>query len=108
VFSRDGARAVVAAELERGEPFDAVSACSDSVAIGAMDALQAARIVIPRDVAVAGFDDTARNVSLTSVRQDWDLAGRMLADKMLGLLAGEDPASELLPVALMVRGSTRA
>ncbi len=105
-FSRDAGRVVTAAAIERGDPFDAIAACSDSVAIGAMDALRAAGLAAPGDVAVAGFDDTARDVPLTSVRQDWDLAGRLLAGKMLALLAGEAPASEMLPVELVVRAST--
>jgi len=106
-FSREAGRAAVAAEIERGEPFDAIAACSDLVALGAMDALEAAKIIVPRQVAVAGYDDTARESRLTSVRQDWDRAGRLLADKMLSLLAGERPASEKLPVELIVRGSTQ-
>ena len=99
----------VAAAIERGERFDAIAACSDSVAIGAMDALHAGQgHRASATVAVAGFDDTARDAALTSVRQDWDLAGRLLAGKMLALLAGEAPISEMLPVELVVRGSTAA
>jgi DNA-binding LacI/PurR family transcriptional regulator len=106
-FSREAGHAAVTAEIGRGESFDAIAACSDPVALGAMDALQSAKITVPREVAVAGFDDTARESRLTSVRQDWDRAGRLLADKILSLLAGDMPASEKLPVELIVRGSTQ-
>ncbi|HEY2178281.1 MAG TPA: substrate-binding domain-containing protein [Caulobacteraceae bacterium] len=105
-FTRDAGRAVTADEIARGADFDAIAACCDPAALGAMEALRAAGIAVPGEVAVAGFDDTATESRLTSVRQDWDLAGRLLAGKMLSLLAGEAPASELLPVALIVRGST--
>jgi DNA-binding LacI/PurR family transcriptional regulator len=107
-FSREAGRAAVAVQIARGQAFDAIAACSDPVAIGAMEALQSAGIAVPGDVAVTGFDDTARDSVLTTVRQDWDLAGGLLAGKMLALLAGESPASEMLPVALIVRGSTQA
>ncbi len=107
-FNREAARAVISAEVERGIGFDAIMACSDTMAMGAVDVLKAAGVDIPGDVAVTGFDDMAAEGFLTTVRQEWDLAGEMLADKMLDLLAGRRTASEKLPVRLVIRGSTVA
>src|SRR6185436_20518223 len=43
--------------LSRGVAFDAIVAASDLIAIGALRALQDAHIDVPRQVALAGFDD---------------------------------------------------
>ena len=43
--------------LARGEPFDAIVAASDLIAIGALRALQERRIDVPGAVSVVGFDD---------------------------------------------------
>lgn len=58
---------------ERRVQFDAIIAADDTMALGAMEALQASGIRVPYDVAVVGFDDieAARFASspLTTVRQ---------------------------------------
>lgn len=43
--------------LERGTPFDAVVAFTDSMALGALQALYAEGVRVPEDVLIAGFDD---------------------------------------------------
>ncbi len=106
-FSREPARAAVAAELAGGAAFDAIVGCSDPIALGAIDALQAAGLDIPGDVAVTGYDDTTREPHLTSVRQDLGLAGQVMAELMFGLLEGRPVQSRKLDVQLIVRGSTQ-
>ncbi|MGY4859328.1 LacI family DNA-binding transcriptional regulator [Cryobacterium sp. AP23] len=71
-FTRDGGFAAATELLAGGlDSVELVFAVSDVMAIGAMSALREAGIVVPRDVAVAGFDDidTARDVTpaLTTV-----------------------------------------
>ena len=84
-------------------------ACSDYLAMGAMDCLELRGPERFRgDVAVTGYDDVAAGSGLTSVRQDLDLAGQVLARKMLDLVAGRPVASETLPIELIVRASTQA
>jgi DNA-binding LacI/PurR family transcriptional regulator len=60
--------------IDRNVDFDALFAYNDSMAIGAMQALSAAGIAVPGDVAVVGFDDIAMCEALvpplTSVRLD--------------------------------------
>ena len=106
-FSRTAASAAVAAELARGTRFDAIMACSDYLALGAMDCLERSGLKAPGDVAVTGYDDVVGASRLTSVRQDLDFAGQLLARKMLDLLAGRRVKSEMLPVELVVRASTQ-
>jgi DNA-binding LacI/PurR family transcriptional regulator len=105
-FTREAAREVVAGQIAGGWAYDAVAGCSDPVALGAIDALEEAGLRVPDDVAVTGFDDAVQDPRLTTVRQDWDRAGRTLADRMMELLAGGDVASALLPVELIVRTTT--
>jgi LacI family transcriptional regulator len=66
---QSGERAV--AELIAGRHrFDALFAGNDNMAIGALQALRVARLSVPRDVVVVGFDDIplARHLGLTTVR----------------------------------------
>lgn len=107
-FSRDAARTAVQGELGRTPRIDAVAACSDAMALGALDALDAAGLRAPQDVAVTGYDDAMQDPRLTSVRQAWSTVGALLADMMFGLLEGREVASRTLPVELIVRGSTQA
>jgi DNA-binding LacI/PurR family transcriptional regulator len=98
--------------LSRGLAFDAVFAASDLIAIGAMHALAAAGYRIPDDVAVVGFDDipTARfvNPPLTTVIQDTRLAGEMLVEAVLSMIAGDAVANQRLPTRLVIRRSCGA
>ena len=107
-FSREASRAVMRAELTAGTSFDAVVGCSDPIALGVMDVLRDEGVDVPADVAVTGYDDAMREPQLTSVRQDWNLAGATLADMMFEILAGRPVTSGKLPVELIVRASTQA
>jgi DNA-binding LacI/PurR family transcriptional regulator len=96
--------------IARGAGFDAVFAASDLIAIGAMRALSDHGLRVPQDVALVGFDDipTASfvNPTLTSVLQDTNRAGELLVDCLLQLIRREPAESAILPVKLMVRGSS--
>lgn len=63
----------------------------------------------PGDVSVVGYDDMPLCASfmppLSSVRQDWQEGGTLLARKVLALINGESPTSETLPVTLIVRST---
>ena len=106
-FSASAGREALASRLGGERTFDAVAACSDLVAIGALDALKAGGFAVPGDVAVIGFDDSpiaaTAAIPLTTVRQDWNAAGRLLARKMLTWLGGEEPTPEVIPVSLVAR-----
>jgi DNA-binding LacI/PurR family transcriptional regulator len=98
--------------LARGEPFDAIVAASDLIAIGAIRALQERRIDVPGAVSVVGFDDIPAamlaNPPLTTVMQDTRLAGEALVDSLLRSVHGEPAENKVLPTRLVVRRSCGA
>lgn len=98
--------------LQRGEPFDAIFAVTDVIAIDAMHALEDNGYAVPDDIAVVGFDDIshARHVTppLTTVRQDIKLAAEGLVDGIVGLIEGEPVESSLMEPELIVRVSCGA
>jgi DNA-binding LacI/PurR family transcriptional regulator len=111
-FGSDTAYRAVAALLESGEAFDGIVACSDLFAMSAMRALSEHGRRVPIDVAVVGFDDIAFaslvTPQLTTIRQDFQLAGRLLVERLMGAMRGEAEESALLPAAIVVRSSSLA
>jgi DNA-binding LacI/PurR family transcriptional regulator len=95
--------------IDEGVTFDAVFACSDLIAMGAIFALSENRLRTPEDVAVVGYDDTQMGATyvppLTSIRQDWRRGGALLARKTLDLIEGREALSAKLPASLTVRAT---
>ena len=95
--------------LHSGESFDAVFAASDMIALGAMKCLRKAGIEMPRQISVVGFDDIPAAAyagpSLTTVRQDTRVAARILVEKLIAMINGEQVESQLLPMSMVIRGS---
>ncbi|MDZ5650694.1 LacI family DNA-binding transcriptional regulator [Nitrospirillum sp. BR 11828] len=89
--------------------FDGIFACSDAIALGAMRALTEAKLTVPDDVSVIGYDDTPmaafNTPALTSVHQNWTEGGVRLAQSVLALINGERPGSLILPTRLVVRAT---
>ena len=90
---------------------DAVFVASDTMAMGALQAIRGAGLTVPDDMALVGFDDlpqaTMVDPPLTTVRQPIQRMG-MLAVEMLidGLENGaETPRRIVLPTELVIRGS---
>ncbi len=104
--------AATAELLARGEPFDAILAASDLIAIGAMHALQDHGIEVPAQVSVVGFDDIPAaslvNPALTTVMQDTRVAGEVLVDTLLRAVRGEAAENFVIPTRLVVRRSCGA
>lgn len=94
---------------DRSHRPDALFACSDLLAIGALSALREKGLRVPADVSVVGYDDTPLGAglvpALSSVHQNLHRAGILLADKLLALIEGKPAASEMLPARLVVRGT---
>ena len=78
--------------LAAGMPSTAVLAATDFNAIGVMHALRAAGMVLPRDQAIAGFDDAEAGSSLrpalSSVHVGVDDLGRKAARLLLEMVRG--------------------
>jgi DNA-binding LacI/PurR family transcriptional regulator len=96
--------------IASGVKFDAVFAATDVIAIGAMRAISASGLAVPRDVALVGFDDIAMaahvHPTLTTVRQDLARGASLLVDLVLRRAAGEKTQSVMLAAELVVRQSS--
>jgi len=91
---------------------DAVFAANDTMAIGCLLALRDARVEVPRDIALAGFDDipVARYVNppLTTVRVAIAELGEAAFERLMRAVErrGQDkPSKQLLRTELVVRAS---
>lgn len=90
----------------------AIFAANDSMAFGALDAVAAAQLEVPRDVSVIGFDDVIRaefvHPKLTTVRQPLnEIAVRAMAELVNAMRNRRAESFRLeLPARLIVREST--
>ncbi|MCS5733732.1 LacI family DNA-binding transcriptional regulator [Herbiconiux daphne] len=104
-----GGAAALRTLLAREPAIDAVFAANDAMAVGAIEALQAAGRQVPTDVAVAGFDDndfaTRSTPELTTVRQPFPRISSEMVRVLMELIGGEEPSAITLPTSLVVRGS---
>lgn len=111
-FSEEAGARAVAALRAAGDPFDAIVAANDMMALGALLALRDAGTDVPGEVAVTGFDDVplARYLSLTTVRIDLvELGGRAvvrLIERLSGSGEVDSGEAELVGAALIVRGTS--
>jgi DNA-binding LacI/PurR family transcriptional regulator len=108
-----GAGAEGAAEL-LGRGVDAIFCGNDATASGALDAVRAAGLRVPEDVALAGFDDlgfaAGLDPPLTTIRQGVRDQGAEAARVLFDLVGDPDrvPRRVILPTELVVRASTVA
>lgn len=108
--SEEAGRAATLRLLEQGIAFDGIFATSDLVALGAMRALHDAGMRVPEEVSIVGFDDLAAarlaEPPLTTISQDTRRAGEILVETLVAKIEERAPESVLLPVKLVVRGSS--
>jgi DNA-binding LacI/PurR family transcriptional regulator len=99
------AEQIAATLLAWAEPPDAIAAMSDQQAAGVVHAARAAGRVIPDDVAITGWDDSAvaAQLGLTTVAQSLRHQGAACAHTALG----QKPNSHTAPWSIIRRGSTR-
>jgi DNA-binding LacI/PurR family transcriptional regulator len=110
MFSLEGGQAATSRLLKHG--VTGIICASDPLALGAIRAVRRAGLLVPGDVSVVGFDDSAfmncTDPPLTTVRQPIEAIGRaavaMLTNQMEGAAV---PTEELFfEPELVVRGST--
>lgn len=95
-------------------PFNALFACNDLMAVGALRALKARGIAVPEQVEVIGFDDIELahliDPPLSTVSQPALEMGARSAELLLRLIDGKTPRPETLVLMpkLVLRGTTRA
>jgi LacI family transcriptional regulator len=105
------ARGAFADFLTAAPPLDGLFAGNDVLAYGALAALRDARLCVPDQVAVVGFDDLGRSAHvsppLTTVRQEMEAEGAAAVRSLLRRLEGsEDPSRQVLvEPTLVVRQS---
>ncbi len=107
-FTRDGGYEAAKKLIASGAKFTAVYAANDMMALGALTALREARLRVPEDVSLVGFDDipTVRDVmpGLTTIRVPMREMGRRSMQVALDG-GGHRPRVQVLPVELIERES---
>jgi len=111
-LSRDEQGRRAAVELIRsGQPFDAIFACCDEMALGALRVLREQGIAVPETVGMVGFDGIRAGAHsappITSVEPDFQAAGEELVDRLLSIIADVPSEKKRIPVRLLPRGSSR-
>ena len=97
--------------LDLAYPPTAIIACNDLMALGAMSAAQKRGLVVGRDIAITGFDDTPlaehAHPPLTTVHQPIYQIGSMVCEMLLLTLLGETPEEQqiILKPTLVIRQS---
>ena len=99
--------------LGSGRKFTALFAFNDMSAMGAIRALREAKMAVPEDVSVVGFDDIQsaayQNPGLTTVRQPLREMGRIAAETLLHRIQSRTAAQRgeiMVEPELIVRGTT--
>lgn len=110
LYAEDGAAAAQQLMAQLDAPFG-LFAVNDTAAIGALGEFHRAGLQPGRDVFVVGFNDIslagAIPVSLTTVRSSMAEIGVRAAEALLARINGENPGSDVVPVELVIRESTR-
>ncbi|MFH8607181.1 LacI family DNA-binding transcriptional regulator [Streptomyces sp. NPDC018029] len=114
-FTPAGGERAMRELLDRVPELDAVFAASDLTASGALRVLRERGRRVPDDVAVVGFDDMLpvaeqTDPPLTTVRQEIEEMGRLMAGMLLRGRGGAEPvpvepAGVVLPTSLVCRAS---
>lgn len=97
--------------LSLEEPPDALLACSDELALGAMNAAYEQGFVVGQDIGVIGFDDIPTAAysrpPLTTIHQPMYEIGTRLCRMLIQTIKGEEPAERqvVLTPTLVVRES---
>ena len=107
---REEAKAMALELLTLPSPPTAIFAASDTQAIGVLDAARELHISVPDELSVIGYDDIrdADYVNLTTIKQPLFESGVEGGKALINLIEGSDdsPLETVLPVSLVVRGTT--
>lgn len=107
---RDGLCAVNAMDLTAGTT--AIVAFNDRCALGVLDALDRARILVPEQISVTGYDDSLvaqlTRINLTTVNQELVEQAQLAVAMAIERLEGHpvDRQERILKAVLVKRGST--
>ena len=109
-YSVYAAGAAVDALLDRGIAFDALLSANDEMALAAMARLTSRDVMVPEQVAVAGYDDVAGQtdlpIALSSVDQDLPAQAARALEHLVDRVAGRAPVRHIdVPAKLRLRHS---
>ncbi|HWU49893.1 MAG TPA: substrate-binding domain-containing protein [Asticcacaulis sp.] len=111
-FELASAEAAALNLINKGVEFDALFACSDIIAFGAIQGLARAGRKVPQDVAVVGYDNiqlaSLTRPALTTISQDMARAGKLMVSKLIGSISNDESHSEIVSTELVVRESCGA
>lgn len=109
-YSIDSGAAGCAELLEQHPDLTALLCLNDRMAIGALQQAHRLGRRVPDNLSITGYDDIPAAAStippLTTVNQNSLAAGHEAARMLFDLLDGSLPESKLIPVELVVRGSS--
>ncbi|TMR97849.1 LacI family DNA-binding transcriptional regulator [Nonomuraea basaltis] len=113
-FNPESAAPLARALLDRADRPTAIFAASDGMALKALQVAKELGLDVPGDLSVAGFDNIPESAlaepGLTTVDQSMYRLGYEAARMLKSLVRGgwEGPSQTVLPIRLVVRGSTAA
>lgn len=108
-FREGSGRRITAELLDLPEPPDAVFFGDNLMTLGGLEEIRARGLRIPRDVAIASFDDVTwfKHIDppVTAIAQPAAEMGRHAVRLLLSRVNGRPAASEVLPATLVIRRS---
>lgn len=111
-FTMGKGREAVESLLMLPSPPSAIFVASDTMALGAYEAIQKLGLKIPQDTTLVGYDDldpvAVLQPPLTTIRTSFYEFGRLAAQLLLNLVEGREtaPRQKVIEPTLVVRGST--
>lgn len=111
-MTEDGGHAAVEGLLAGAGRPTALICATDRIAIGAIQALHSAGLVVGRDIVVTGHDNihaaSVVHPALTTMQLDVRTVGNTLAEKLFAMLDGksDEPTGDIFPLQHILRGST--
>lgn len=110
-YNEDSGLQAVLRLIASKQPFTAIFAANDQMAVGAAHGLLRQGLHVPADVSLVGFDDLPNSLyafpPLTTVHQPAYEMGQLAAEAMLKLLAGTKPQLQVPAPRLITRESCR-
>lgn len=112
-FSTESGYVLTKRIFERPNRPDAIFACNDTIAIGAMQYAQERRINIPKDLGIVGFDDinasSLPQVQLSTVAIPKTFLGKKAMDILMDKIQTESSSAEIYVIKpkLVIRKSTQ-
>jgi DNA-binding LacI/PurR family transcriptional regulator len=113
-FTIEGGYAAAEDLLDSCQPFTAIVAANDEMALGAIRAMHDRGLRVPEDISIVGFDDihfaAYTTPPLTTVRQDFRLMAKHTVDYIIELIEKPNTPLEqrVIVPQIVVRQSTRA